>query len=725
MISNWVKFKVKKIIDVGIIQVEVLEYSYYGDLRKNIIISGDLGDIKKECVYKGLIKEYTTSRISYTCRLDGKPELVDIDDRFIVDMLKERVKGLGEAKAEKIVSKLGKDTLQLIKTNYECLLQVPEIGESSAKRIHESIITYNELQDMLSCIKMIDSRKEIIDTIVKALGSRAVRIIRDNPYGIYEGLGISLKIADDIAVKQGIKFDDINRIKALIMSYISNEIEQNGDLYTEKESLILGLPEYADKIGRFKEKFKNVSLETLDKALSSLSMDGKIVIEDNIDGNVCLYRADYHFIEEAIVGKVEELLSSNKKNASLKVDEISKLLIRNKEKKQDRQTLSEQQTEAVIMAITNRICIITGGAGTGKSSIISTITNLIEELKPTSTVELASPTGKAAIRLKDITAKEAMTIHRLFNIPVGDSQKNKTNKIESNFLIIDECSMVDSYMFYQVINNISDKTNLIIVGDYEQLSSVGPGCILRDLINSCKIPVVKLMEVFRQAQDSLILENANRLIKMEFEGIIFDDNEFSFMECSSKSILKTIIQTINTLKLNGNSIDDIMVLSPVKLGDLGTERLNGEIRDYLQVNKNKALSKFCIGDRVMQVINNYDLGVMNGEIGQLIKVKSEDDSITYIVRFGERKVKYNDSNIKELELAFSITIHKSQGSEFPIVIIPVGESNMTFVNINMIYTGITRSKMKVILIGSKEVFYNTIKKEERNRKSRIVEKLSS
>ncbi|ERI95255.1 helicase, RecD/TraA family [Clostridiales bacterium oral taxon 876 str. F0540] len=722
MIDNCLKFKVKKIIDVGFIQAEVIEHSYQGNIKKNISISGDLGDIKEFCTYEALIKEYTISRISCTCKLDGRPELVDIDNTVIADILKYRVKVLSKIKAEKIVNVLGKDTMELLKADYKCLLKVPGIGENLARKVYESIIVFDELYNMLLDVKAIDTKEEIISNVIDKLGLRAVEIIKDNPYVINQEVGIDFKVADSIAINQDMKFDDINRVKALILSYIDNEIEQNGDLYTLKEKLKLELPEYVDKIGLYKEQFKNVSIETIEKTLKSLVIDNKIVVEDNLKGSTCIYRADYHIIEETIVSKVKELLNNNNKAKNrYKNEEIRKLIVMSRE---NDHKLIERQEEAIIMALTNKISIICGNAGSGKSYVIGKLIDVLKELNPNATVELASPTGKAAIKLKDVSDKEAMTVHRLFNISVGDNHRNKINKIQADYLVIDEGSMLDTKLFHHIITNISDNTNLIIVGDDEQLRSVSAGSILCDLIKSGKIPVTNLIDVVRQNEDSLILANANRIIEKKFGAISFDDREFRFIECDSNKILRNIINTINVLKSEGNNTGDIIVLSPLKLGLLGTENLNMQIRNSLQTNKNKAINRFYIRDSVMQTVNNYKLYVMNGEIGQVVKIKTEDEESKYTVKFGEWKVEYDYSNVDELELAFTITIHKSQGSEFPIVIIPVNESNMIYANRNMMYTAITRSKSRVILIGDKKLFFDTISKEEKSRNSRIIEKLN-
>lgn len=719
MTINWIKFRVKKIIDAQIIQAEVLDHSFNGDIRKRVSISGDIANVKKGYTYEGLIKECTTSRVGCICKLDGIPVAIDVDESAIVEQLRHMVKALGKAQAEKIVNKLGKDALQLVKSDYGCLLQVEGLSKNTAKKIHRSIATYYEIHNIISEIKQIESKEETIDKIINKLGTEAERMIRENPYVIYEETDFNFIVADAIAVKQDVRFDDVNRVKAVILSYINNEIERNGDLYTAKDRMISMLPDYADKIGIFTDKFTNVSLETIEKVINRLALDKKIIVEDDINGNTCIYRSDYHYMEEVIVSRVKELLSSDKNRNNIRIEEVREMLVRNRKMGQQ----CDQQEEAVINAVTKGISIITGGAGTGKSTLVKKIVKILHGLVPHATVELASPTGKAANRLRDITDKEATTIHRLLKLPVGDSGKNQISRIESDFLILDEGSMIDAYLFYQIVSNLGDKTNLILVGDTEQLGSVGAGSILKDLINSGMIPITRLTETYRQSKNSLILENANRLIERKYEEISFDDREFSFVECRSEEIKLNTINIINHLMLKGINIEDTMVLSPSKLGELGTEELNREIRKSLKVNSSKISSKFTIKDRVMQSVNNYKLMVMNGEVGQVVKVKKECDKFAYAIRFGDRKVEYDDTNANELELAFAITIHKSQGSEFQIVILPLDESNMSFGNRNMLYTAMTRSKSKIVLIGSKKIFFEIIKREERSRKSRIIEKL--
>lgn len=642
-----------------------------------------------------------------------------IEKNKIVEFLKRNVTRMNTIKAESIVNALADTQLELLLNDAKYLLDIKGISDKSIGKIKECLNVYVNLKEILEEVKGLEDIEVLIDNIYKAIGSKAVEKIKENPYCVCE-YDIDFIIADKIALSFGFKGDDKNRIKQSIMCVINNDIRRNGNLFSYMDVVNKNVLEFINKADTFECEFDNID-SLFDGALNSLIIDGKIVAEEG-----CIYREDYYFIEKNIVERIK---------ASLKMEGFCKDRdsLSNKEVLQ-RYKLNEEQEESVFTALTNKISIITGGPGTGKTSTIRALLSVIRAIKPDVEIKISAPTGKAAIKVAKETEHDAVTIHKLLNLSVGDSKKNKVNTINADFLILDETSMIDAYLFCQLLTNTNPKTNIVIIGDFEQLPSVGPGSILKDLINSKKIPVVTLKEVYRQAEgkESSIAKNAHRLIDREIEKekteIKFDDKEFVFIEVEEEKIIDTLIENLNSLILEENyPMKDIMFLSTINEGELGIREINKRIQNWYHNEADEEEFRVKKYDRVMQRSNNYKLQVMNGEVGFVDKYVENKDSgdISIKVKFDDRTIEYINENIEQLQVAYCITVHKSQGSEYPVILMPISNKNMYMANVNTLYTGITRAKNKIILIGNKQAFFEAIsRRADGKRNSRIVERLN-
>lgn len=641
----------------------------------------------------------------------------------MIEFLRKNVPRMNRIKAESVINLLEDNSLELLIQDNKYLSGIKGISEKSVLKVQECLQIYTGLKEVFELVNELDDREDIISAIYKGIGSNAVAKVRENPYCICDKCDVDFSIADKIAVSLEFEFDNKSRIKQGIMCVIDNEIKKNGDLFSYRIKIIKELFIFLNKASGFNNNYDDIN-NRVDMAFNSLIVDGEIVIEENIHKEVCIYRRGYYDIEKGIVDRVESRLSKggfcNSKETVLKHESLKNYRINN------------EQWNALSTSLSNKISIITGGPGTGKTWIITMIVSAIHSINPNADVQISAPTGKAAIRVGTVTGQKAMTIHRLLNLSVGDRKKDKVNMVQSTFLIVDEASMVDAYLCYELLINTDSKTNIIIVGDHEQLPSVGPGSILKDLISSNRVPVVTLKQVYRQSEMSLIVKNANILVDKEKIGkekwLEFDEEQFVFIEEIEEKVIDKMLLIINNLIFQSKyTLDEIMVLSHVKKGDLGVDNLNLRLQKWYHEEDTIGIKgRIMNSDKVIQNINNYHLGVMNGEVGIVKSLGRADDGYLHNVNFGGLELQYDDDIIEQLDLAYAITIHKSQGSEYPVIIIPISKQNMYRATMNSIYTAITRAKKKVILIGDKSVFFEAVNKREQNiRNSRIIEKLNS
>ena len=620
------------------------------------------------------------------------------------------IQGIGPVTAKKIVNKFGEDTLNILDNNIERLKEIEGIGKKKLETIIESYREQRELKNITIFLQTHGLSVNQCLKIYKKYGASSVDTVKNNPYILCDEIsGIGFKTSDKIARSLGIEVDSPFRIQSGIR-YVINEFCANGHTFMPKDELI-----------KEASNVLTVSEDIIEENIKNAALDRKIKLE-KVNDKEGVFTIPNYYCELGITNRILTLAISNFQDISVDVDH----LILQFEKKNNI-TFAESQKDAIISAFQNGIEIITGGPGTGKTTIIKCIIEIFETcgLK----VLLGAPTGRAAKRMSESTGKEATTIHRMLDMGVFEKEESvfvtnaDEHSLEADVVIIDEASMIDITLMNALLKSINVGTRLIIVGDVDQLPSVGAGNVLNDFIESGFTKVVRLKEIFRQGKESMIVVNAHKINKGEMPKLNEKGTDFFFIRNDiQEGILNTIIDLINTrlprFNSNWDKLKSIQVLVPMKKGVLGVTNLNERIQNVLNpkapYKKEKEFRSmvFREGDKVMQIKNNYSLkwtriagkgdheglGVFNGDMGFIESIDLEGKKLS-IIFDDERRVIYDFMYLDELDLAYAITIHKSQGSEFPVVIIPAYMGAPLLMNRNLLYTGITRAKEMVVVVG--------------------------
>lgn len=600
------------------------------------------------------------------------------------------IKGIGPSRAKDIIEKFGDKSLEIIDKDPNQLLNVKGIGKSRLKEIKKSWAKGKDVRELIIFLRDYDFSLLFINKIYSKYGSKSQQVITSNPFKLINDIqGIGFKKADAVAQKMGFEKESYKRIKAGIR-YILQDASESGHTFLPKN-------------------------ETIQKASEVLQIDENLVIQS----------LDHLILENIIIGKDERVYLPHLYKAE---ECVGKELLQRVKNNRPTNTLEKMdlwlkkysignhwhgdtlQIEAVRKSAENSIMILTGGPGTGKTTTLKVIVSFFKEYS--SKISLAAPTGRAANRLSESTGLKATTIHRLLeynpHTPKEPFQRNSENKLETDIIICDEISMIDIQLMASLLEAIPKTASIILVGDNDQLPSVGAGNVLSDLISSKCVPHINLKTVFRQAAESRIVTAAHEIKNNSIPHLRNNktDNFFMLEQNSPEECLNTILDlTCNRLpeRKNLDPLKDIQILTPMHKGVLGTESLNNNLQAKLNQNPNhlsRGNIKFKERDKVMQIRNNYDNGVFNGDIGYIIS--ASDDGL--VVNFNGNSVTYNKENLDELTLAYCITIHKSQGSEFNTVIIPLSTQHFVMLKKNLIYTAITRARELCILVGSRKAF---------------------
>ncbi|MBM6743540.1 ATP-dependent RecD-like DNA helicase [Drancourtella massiliensis] len=645
------------------------------------------------------------------------------------------VKGIGPALAGKIVAKFGEDTFRIMEEEPERLAEIKGISERKAREICVQVEEKKDLRQAMIYLQKYGISINLAVKIYQKYGLGIYSILEENPYRLADDIeGVGFKTADEIAFRIGIHTDSDFRIQSGIFYTLLQSV-QEGHVYLEEKVL-------SAKAAQLLE----VEITDIEKYLMDLAMEKKVVLKQD-EEQVRVYPAKYYYMEMNTARMLKELNIRYEEDDSLIRKRIEKL------EKQNESTLDERQREAVAEAVKNGIFILTGGPGTGKTTTINAMIRYF--LSEGMDIRLAAPTGRAAKRMTETTGYEAQTIHRLLEVSgnpeetgKGGFGRNQENPLETDVVIIDEMSMVDLPLMHALLSAVIPGTRLILVGDINQLPSVGPGKVLKDLIDSEVFPVMMLTRIFRQAQESDIVVNAHRINAGLEVRLDNKSRDFFFLKRQDADVIISVILTLIQKKLPryvDAKMTDIQVLAPMKKGLLGVERLNRILQQYLNPPSPKNQEKeygekiFRVGDKVMQTKNNYQLeweiatkyglvvdkgiGVFNGDIGIVTAIHTYDETVE--VEFDEkRKVKYPFKLLDELELAYAVTIHKSQGSEYPAVIIPLLSGPKQLYCRNLLYTAVTRAKKCVTLVGSDTVFQEMIRNvEEQKRNTSLSERI--
>ena len=658
------------------------------------------------------------------------------------------IKGVGEALAARIVKKFGDETFRIIEDEPERLAEIKGISEKKAIDIAVQMAEKREMRDAMIFLQQYGIGNNLAVKIFNKYGSRIYSIIKENPYQLADDIsGVGFKTADEIAGKVGIRVDSEYRIKSGIM-YCLLQASLDGNTFLPMDKLISRTVEI---LALGPEAV--IESEDIKTQIGNLMMEKKLVCKNEDE----IFAASYHYEEQGCAAMLCDLNVSEEISEQERERYISQIVAIEEKRGIE---LDELQREAVIKSIANGVVIITGGPGTGKTTTINTIIHYYASQGLD--ILLAAPTGRAAKRMTEATGYEARTIHRLLEVSgqVSDDdsvrqsgahfERNRDNPLEADAIIIDEMSMVDIHLFYALLKALVPGVHLILVGDSAQLPSVGPGQVLKDLIDSGKFPTIILQKIFRQAEESDIVMNAHRIHNGEKPVLDNKSKDFFFLERSDVNVIyKHMIQLIRD-KLPGyvNAAPyDIQVLTPMRKGPLGAIQLNLILQEYLNPpdkgKKEHLYGEQIIreGDKVMQIRNNYQAqweivgkydiqvdsgtGIFNGDMGIVKEINEYSQDI--VVEYDEhRRVRYPFSDLDEIELSYAITIHKSQGSEYPAVILPLLGGPRMLLNRNLLYTAVTRAKSTVCVLGSSQTVYTMVENEEQLKrytglKDRIIE----
>ncbi len=632
------------------------------------------------------------------------------------------IKGIKAALAAKIVRKFKKDTFRIIEEEPERLSEIKGISEKKAREIAEQFEEKREMRQAMIFLQQYGISTTLAVKIYNEYGPKMYEIIKENPYKLADDIsGVGFKIADEIAGRVGILRDSDFRIKSGIL-YTLLQASLQGHTFLPEEVLLNNTA-----------SLLQINIEAIDKHIMDMMIEKKIILKE-INGERLIYNSYFYYLE---LNTARMLLDLNVK-IDVTNSEIEEAL--KKIEKSSEIELDIMQRTAVIEAIRNGLLVITGGPGTGKTTTINAIIKYFEN--ENMEILLAAPTGRAAKRMTETTGYQAQTIHRMLELSGGleedqkyEFSKNALNPLETDVIIIDEMSMVDISLINALLKAISVGTRLILVGDVNQLPSVGPGNVLGDIIKSHRFNVVMLTKIFRQAKESDIIVNAHKINAGELITLDNKSKDFFLLKRFDTNAIVQVVLTLIKNKLP-KYVDatpyDIQVLTPMRKGELGVERLNQILQMYLnEPTKDKREKEFKNGifregDKVMQIKNNYQLvweiksvyqttvesgmGVFNGDAGIIKEINLFAETLT--VEYDECKiVEYNFSQIDELELAYAITIHKSQGSEYPAVVMPLLSGPKMLFNRNLLYTAVTRAKKCVTIVGSEDIIYNMIKNE--------------
>ena len=621
------------------------------------------------------------------------------------------IKGIGPVMAKRIVEVFAKETFDIIENEIERLIEVDGIGKKRIEMIQNAWEEQKEIREVMVFLQSHGVSSGYATKIFKQYGNRSIEVVKENPYRLATDIfGIGFVTADNIAEKLGFSRDSELRAEAGIL-YVLHQVSDEGHVYYPYDPLINKCQEILQ-----------VENDVIVKALSTIALEKRIIIEDLNEkiedfreNNKAVYLAKFHICETSIAIRLKAL--SNARKSIRKIDGKKAI---EWVQKQLSMTLAEKQVEAIRSAVNKKVMVITGGPGTGKTTIINAILTIFSKLKIQ--IFLAAPTGRAAKRMSETTGHEAKTIHRMleYSIKKRGFQKNDENPLNCDLIIIDEASMIDTILMHYLLKAIPPEATFILVGDVNQLPSVGAGNVLKDIISSNSVPVVELDEIFRQAKESLIIVNAHKInngILPSFRPSNDKLDDFYFIEREDpEDVLKIILELTKEripTKFGFDPVDDIQILTPMHRGTVGAGNLNMELQKLLNPVEDGVIRgnrNFRVNDKVMQIKNNYDKEVFNGDIGRVKRIDQENQDV--VISFDGRDIPYDYTDLDEIVLAYAVSVHKSQGSEYPAVVIPILTQHYILLQRNLIYTGVTRGRKLVIIVGTKKALTIGVKNDK-------------
>lgn len=708
--------------------------------EKEAVVTGFFPRIHEEDTYKffGVMKEHPKFGLQFHASRYEK-EIPKTKEGIIQYLSSDLFSGIGKKTAASIVDTLGENAITQILQNPSVLEKVPKLSSEKATLLHETLQEHQGLEEVMITLSQLGFGPQLSMKIYQTYRELTLQTINDNPYMLVEDVeGVGFSRADELGEHMGISGDHPARLKAALLFTLEQKCLQEGHVYLQKQPYLYEVKSLLEK-----NQLQPIDLSVIANELLKLDEEGKVKLQDTR-----VYMNSLYYSECGIVTNLERLLSQDQYDEQFSESEFL-LALGNLEERLGIQYAPTQKT-AIQKALSSPLLLLTGGPGTGKTTVIKGIVDLYAELHGLSLnpkdykdepfpVILAAPTGRAAKRMNEATELPAVTIHRLLGWNGSEKfQYDEEQKIEGRLLIIDEMSMVDTWLAHQLFKALPDDIQVILVGDEDQLPSVGPGQVLRDLLDSKKIPTVQLTDIYRQEDGSSIVDLAHSIKNGDVpQNLLEQKKDRSFISCRPLQMGDVVQKIVQNALNKGYSKKDIQVLAPMYKGPAGIDALNTLLQDVMNPNDGSRKEvvfgdrKYRIGDKVLQLVNRPEDQVFNGDMGEIISILKATESQTdekqdqLIVSFDGIEVYYPKAQWNEITLAYCCSIHKSQGSEFPIVVLPVVKSYYRMLRRNLLYTAVTRSKQFLILCGEQEAFtLGVMRQDDHQRQTSLAEKLT-
>ncbi|KAB7708683.1 ATP-dependent RecD-like DNA helicase [Bacillus aerolatus] len=707
--------------------------------EKEAVVTGYFPQIHEQEVYTfyGQFKDHPKFGRQFHAR-HAQKEIPQTKQGIVTYLSSELFKGIGKKTAETIVETLGEGAISKILDHPSLLDDVPRLPADKAQKLYETLLEHQGLEQVMVALNQYGFGPQLSMKIYQAYQQQAIEVIQKNPYQLVEDVeGIGFGRADELGAQIGIDGEHPDRIKAGILFTVEQQSLQDGHCYLEAEPLLKEVKALLEKSGK-----GQINYEAIAAQLIALEEEGKVIGE-----NDRVFLPSLYFSEKGLVSNIERMLGQNQYEDQFPESEF--LLALGELEERTGVQYAPSQKEAIQKALMSPMMLLTGGPGTGKTTVIKGIVELYSELHGCSLdpksygkdepfpVKLAAPTGRAAKRMAESTGLPAVTIHRLLGFSGQETlEDDESREVEGRLLIIDEMSMVDTWLAHQLFKALPDDMQVVLVGDEDQLPSVGPGQVLKDLLASGTISTVKLTDIYRQEEGSSIIEMAHEMKNgLMPSNLTKQQKDRSFLACRVQQIPEVVEQVVKNAMKKGFTAKDIQVLAPMYKGPAGIDRLNVILQEIFNANPDGSRKQidfgdvhYRIGDKVLQLVNQPEQNIFNGDIGEVVSIffakENTEKQDMVIVSYEGNEVTYTRQDLNQITHAFCCSIHKSQGSEFPIVILPVVKSYYRMLRRNLLYTAITRSKQFLILCGEEEAFRIGIERnDDLTRKTALKEKL--
>lgn len=710
----------------SIVRVKIQETNLqYND--KEIVVVGYFPMLNEEEQYRftGMLKTHPKYGLQFQAETFVK-EMPATEQGIIHYLSSDLFPGIGPKTAETIVEKLGKDAITKIMEDPNALDVVPRLSDEKKMNIRSILEQNLGLDRIIIQLNEWGFGPQLSMKIYQTYHGETIHLLMENPYRLIEDVeGVGFTRADELGAHLGITGNHPDRIKAAVLHVLTNAALSDGHVFLDAEFV---LPE-AKKMLEQSQRVE-IPYESISKAIIEMQEESKICGEETR-----IYLPSLYFSEIGIASKIIELLNQNEKHQRFSQDEIRKAIGEVEERFEV--NYAETQAQAIECALNSSVMILTGGPGTGKTTVIRGLVEVYAELHGLSLnpsdyaqkqepfpIVLAAPTGRAAKRLAESTELPAMTIHRLLGFNGQEKEEETEREVEGRLIIIDEMSMVDTWLAHQLLRSLKEDVQVVFVGDQDQLPPVGPGQVLKDLLASKEIPTVELTDVYRQAEGSTIIELAHQIKKGDIpDTLTTKTGDRSFIQASAGQVASVVTQIVKRAVEKGQSIRDIQVLAPMYKGPAGIDLLNKEIQELVNPNPDGSRKEltfgdtiYRIGDKVLQLVNQPESNIFNGDMGEVIAILRAKETVEkqdlLVVDYDGNEVTYQRGDLNQITLAYCCSIHKSQGSEFQTVIMPIVRSYSKMLRRNLLYTGITRAKNFLILCGEADVFANGLAKTD-------------